>query len=85
MPGAALLVGVEEVVDGRVVLVDRLLDQAQTEHAGVEVDVPGASPVIAVMWWIPSSFMAGDYRRPMAGQRRGAPFRLSSERQRMPI
>ena len=38
---AALLVGVEEVVDGRVVLVDRLLDEPQTEHAGVEVDVPG--------------------------------------------
>ena len=37
---AALLVGVEEVVDGRVVLVDRLLDQPQAEHARVEVDVP---------------------------------------------
>ena len=31
--GAALLVRVEEVVDGRVVLVDRLLDQPQSEHA----------------------------------------------------
>ena len=37
--GAALLVGEEEVVDGRVVLVDRLLDQAQAQHPGVEVDV----------------------------------------------
>src|SRR5262245_53296072 len=35
----AALVRVEEVVDGRVVLVDRLLDQAQAEHAHVEVDV----------------------------------------------
>src|SRR5512133_1701748 len=35
----ALLVAVEEVVDGRVVLVDALLDQAQTENAGIEVDV----------------------------------------------
>ena len=37
--GAALLVGEEEVVDGRVVLVDGLLDQAQAQHARVEVDV----------------------------------------------
>jgi hypothetical protein len=37
--GAALLVGVEEVVDGRVVLVDGLLDEPQAEHADVEVDV----------------------------------------------
>ena len=37
--GAALLVGEEEVVDGRVVLVDRLLDQAQAHHPRVEVDV----------------------------------------------
>ena len=37
--GAALLVGEEEVVDGRVVLVDRFLDQAQSQHPGVEVDV----------------------------------------------
>src|SRR5919108_1106849 len=36
---AALLVGVEEVVDRRLVLVDRLLDEAQAERAGVEVDV----------------------------------------------
>ena len=35
-----LLVRVEEVVDGRVVLVDRLLHEAQAEGAGVEVDVP---------------------------------------------
>ena len=39
--GAALLVGVEEVVDGRIVLVDRLLDQPEAEHARVEVHVPG--------------------------------------------
>ena len=39
--GAALLVRVEEVVDGRVVLVDGLLDHAQAEHARVEVDVAG--------------------------------------------
>ena len=37
--GRALLVRVEEVVDGRVVLVDRLLHEPQPEHAGVEVDV----------------------------------------------
>ena len=37
--GRAVLVGVEEVVDAGVVLVDRLLDQPQAEHAGVEVDV----------------------------------------------
>ncbi len=35
----AALVRVEQVVDGRVVLVDGLLDQAQAEHAHVEVDV----------------------------------------------
>ena len=39
--GAAALVGVEEVVDGRIVLVDGLLHQPQTQHPGVEVDVPG--------------------------------------------
>ena len=38
--GVPLLVRVEEVVDGRVVLVDRLLDQPQAENAGVEVDIP---------------------------------------------
>ena len=38
-PGAALLVRVEEVVDARLVLVDRLLDHPQPERAGVEVDV----------------------------------------------
>ena len=37
--GAALLVGEEEVIDGRVVLVDGFLDQAQAQHPGVEVDV----------------------------------------------
>src|SRR5204863_7949012 len=36
--GAPLLVGVEEVVDGRIVLVDRLLDEPQAEDADVEVD-----------------------------------------------
>ena len=39
-PGAPDLVGVEQVVDGRVVLVDRLLHEAQPEDAGVEVEVP---------------------------------------------
>ena len=34
-----LLVRVEEVVDGRIVLVDGLLHEPQPEHAGVEVDV----------------------------------------------
>ena len=37
----ALLVGVEQVVDRRVVLVDRLLHEPQSEHARVEGDVPG--------------------------------------------
>ena len=37
--GAPLLVGVEQVVDGRVVLIDRLLHEPEPEHAGVEVDV----------------------------------------------
>ncbi len=36
---AALLVGVEEVVDARLVLVHGLLDHAEAEGAGVEVDV----------------------------------------------
>ena len=36
----SLLVAVEEVVDGRVVLVDGLLHQAHADHARVEVDVP---------------------------------------------
>ncbi len=35
----ATLVRVEEVVDGRVVLVDRLLDEPEAEDAGVEVHV----------------------------------------------
>ena len=37
----AALVPVEEVVDGRVVLVDALLDEPQPEHPSVEVDVAG--------------------------------------------
>src|SRR6476469_5074552 len=37
--GASLLVGEKEVVDGGVVLVDRLLDQAKAHHSRVEVDV----------------------------------------------
>ena len=40
--GAALLVRVEQVVDGRVVLVDRLLDEPQPEDADVELDVAAA-------------------------------------------
>ena len=42
--GAALLVRVEEVIDGRVVLVDRLLHQPEAEHAGIEVHVLPARP-----------------------------------------
>src|SRR4051794_18275092 len=38
--GPPFLVGVEEVVDGRVVLVDGLLHEPQAEDARVEVDVP---------------------------------------------
>ena len=38
--GAALLVRVEEVVDGRIILVHGLLDEPQPEEPGVEVDVP---------------------------------------------
>ena len=37
----AALVGVEQVVDGRVVLVHRLLDEAEPERPRVEVDVAG--------------------------------------------
>ena len=37
--GAAVLVGVEQVVDGRVVLVHRLLHEPQPERARVELDV----------------------------------------------
>ena len=37
--GTALLVGVEQVIDAGVVLVDGLGHQAQAEHARVEVDV----------------------------------------------
>nr|WP_230316130.1 hypothetical protein [Conexibacter sp. W3-3-2] len=39
--GPAVLGGVEEMVDGRVVLVDGLGDEPQAEDARVEVDVPG--------------------------------------------
>ena len=39
-----LLVGVEEVVDGRVILVHGLLDEPQAEDANVEVDVAGRRP-----------------------------------------
>ena len=38
---AAALVRVEQVVDGRVVLVDGLLDEPEPEERRVEVDVPG--------------------------------------------
>jgi hypothetical protein len=41
---APLLVGVEQVVDARVVLVDRLGGQAKTEDARVEVEVPERVP-----------------------------------------
>ena len=41
LPGMRLRVGVEEVVDGRVVLVDGLLDQPQPQHPHVELDVGG--------------------------------------------
>ena len=37
--GAAALVGVEQVVDGRIVLVDRLLHHPQAQQPRVEVDV----------------------------------------------
>ena len=39
-PRASGLVRVEQVVDGRVVLVHRLLDEPKAEDARVEVDVP---------------------------------------------
>ena len=39
--GARRGLGVEEVVDGRVVLVDGLLDQPKSEHPHVELDVGG--------------------------------------------
>ena len=42
--GAALLVRVEEVVDGRVVLVDRLLDEPQAEAGAKRVTRPRAQP-----------------------------------------
>jgi hypothetical protein len=44
------------VVDGRIVLVDGLLDHPEAERAGVELDVARRVPVMAVMWWMPSSF-----------------------------
>jgi hypothetical protein len=37
--GVGVLVAIEEVVDGRVVLVDRLLDEAEAHDPHVEVDV----------------------------------------------
>ncbi len=40
-PGGTVFVRVEEVVDGRVVLVDALLHEPEAEHACVEVHVPG--------------------------------------------
>ena len=54
--GAAIFVSVEEVVDGRVVLVDRLLDQSQAHDPGIELEVPGcvggdgADVVDSVQW-----------------------------------
>ena len=39
--GAALLVGVEQVVDRGVVLVHGLLHESEAQHADVEVDVAG--------------------------------------------
>ena len=38
----AVLVGVEQVVDARIVLVDGLLDQPEAQHPRVEVDVAGS-------------------------------------------
>ena len=38
-PGAAVVIAVEEVVDGRVVLVDGLLDEPEPEQAGIEIEV----------------------------------------------
>ena len=49
------LVAEVQVVDVGLVEVDRLLHQPQPEQARVEVDVPGASAVIAVTWCRPSS------------------------------
>ena len=42
--GVALLVRVEQVVDGRIVLVDALLHEPEAERAGVELDVPRRVP-----------------------------------------
>src|SRR2546429_4802424 len=66
-PGASFLVGVEEVVDGGVVLVDRLLDQAHAHDAGVEEQIfrgvgrDRAYVVDAVQWFhvSPVSYPAG--------------------------
>jgi hypothetical protein len=33
------MIRVEEVVNGGVVLIDRLLDQSQTQKAGIELDI----------------------------------------------
>ena len=72
--GRALLVRVEEVVHGRVVLVDRLLHEPQPERARVELDVRGASAVMQVMWWIPSrrthSILVAAERRQLEPERR---------------
>src|SRR5207245_10380174 len=65
--GASFLVGVEEVVDGGIVLVDRLLDQAHAHDAGVEEQVvrgvgrDRAYVVDAVQWFhiSPVSYLAG--------------------------
>ena len=72
--GAALLVGVEEVVDGGVVLVDRLLDEAQPEHPRVEVEVPrrvagDAGDVVDAVQFHSRSFLRGSMRA--AGSTRG--------------
>src|ERR1700694_4420209 len=42
--GAGVFVGVEEVVHGGVVLVDALLDEAQTKYTGIEIDVAQRVP-----------------------------------------
>ena len=66
--GAALLVGVEEVIDGRVVLVDSLLDESQSEHAGVEVDVAGC--VAGDAGHVMNAFEAHRYLLVVASSRR---------------
>ena len=37
--GAAPLIGEEEVIDARIVLIDGFLDQAQSEHTGIKIDI----------------------------------------------